>query len=369
MKIFGFSRYLIIAVLFLPIGFFVDAQSLNVKGTLFLTAFPPDGGEIVMGLHEPSSSFQTLLNDIPTLQTIACGPDSNLYIATFRDAGEDESVQQIQKYNNDGSLPTVIFEYETDVAFIKNMIFHPDGDLIFNTFLRNPDPLAGIYRISNFITSQNELTEPEQLLTPENFSDFEESSNNGHVSAFLRSGPFAGDLLIVDSPNLAFVSGGRVLRAIAPDFTNTVEFIAPRLDSEGEPFQPAGLVVNSEGNVFIADFTNNKIIEFDDQGNLLKDFASLPNANRLAIGPDDRLYATNTTFQQDGDEITRGTLSVYDTLQEELVVSLGFGLTLFELAVCNEDLQFPIEDQDSDGVPDADDFCPTFPGKPETNGC
>ena len=28
-----------------------------------------------------------------------------------------------------------------------------------------------------------------------------------------------------------------------------------------------------------------------------------------------------------------------------------------------------VDDRDGDGVPDAKDYCPDYPGKPETNGC
>lgn len=85
---------------------------------------------------------------------------------------------------------------------------------------------------------------------------------------------FAGDLLITEDPRF-FVSadagpenpGGRVLQALQPDFTSAQEFIPRQVDPEtGGRFHPAGFAINSQGDILINDFENDKSLRYGPDG-------------------------------------------------------------------------------------------------------
>jgi hypothetical protein len=364
-------KMLAVVVLAFGLSLIVNAQPvLELTGSVFLSAFPNDTTEVIMGLHEPSGTFQTLITEIPTFLSMACAPDNNLYFSTLERVEDGLSIKQVWRFGIDGVEPVKVHEFTRANAFMSKMLFTEAGDLYFSTFFNSFESDRGVFRILNFLDAVNgevPFTEPELLVGTDQFTAFDDIFNSGGVQAFLTTGPFAGDLLITDSPNQSFTEGGRVMRAVAPDFNELVEFIPPFRDTRGGPLQPTGIAVNQDGNVFVADFSNGEIVEFDDEGKRVKRFAELPRANQLAIGVDDRLYATNTGFSAFG--VGGGRLTIWNTNSGTKLADLGFDKTFFKLAVCNADFDFPITDSDGDGVADEDDLCPDFAGRPETSGC
>jgi len=121
-----------------------------------------------------------------------------------------------------------------------------------------------------------------------------------------------------------------VLRAVHPDFTSVEEFIPAFKDPRGEPFLPMGLAVNSQGDVFVTDFANGKIMRYGADGTFKGGFAVLEYANEIAIGPDDIVYVTNVVFRRGKPE--RGSLVVYNP--EGKWLAAGWGYRLKGVTVC-----------------------------------
>lgn len=364
-------KFALLTMCFAAISQIGQAQSYDLSGTVYASAFGGGFVQDMVGLHESSGTFQNLLPGLTRFQSMACGPNSSLIFARNERIDEDFLQQQIWRYNSDGSDPTFLFAYDTDFRFIHDMLFAPNGEMFFVTFFSTQNQVLGqgLWRYRNFLTTKTGVQEPELLVPREEFQYFPASAHISRLGGFLRTGPYAGDLLILDAPSQSFQPSGRVMRVISPDFIEMVEFIAPFADQVGQPFHPLALATNSEGNVFVSDFSNDRILMFDDEGNRIGELAELVTPNRMAIGPDDVLYVTNTEFLSDPDEILRGDLYLYDTISESSLGVIDASDPLFEVRVCAGEVVINVSDTDGDGVPDEEDLCPTFPGRPETNGC
>jgi glucose/arabinose dehydrogenase len=255
---------------------------------------------------------------------ITCSPDGRLYV---NEPYGPDNRSRIVRFNQDGSGRMEIAEWPERVLRPSAMVFAPNGDLYFGTALTQSDgPTKGVWRISGALQTANV---PEQILPPEVFSKPGAGFNN-NVSpyAFLTAGPFAGDLLIVDVG-----SQGRVLRAAKPDFKTLAEFIPAFKDAETSfDFRPAGLAINSKGDVFVNDFTNDKVLRYGPDGSFKGVIAKLDNPNQIAIGPDDMIHVTNAFFPGGGGAV-RGGLFIFDA-EGKPMASASFPLALRGVTVC-----------------------------------
>jgi len=122
-----------------------------------------------------------------------------------------------------------------------------------------------------------------------------------------------------------------VLRAPKPEFNTVVEFIPAFDDAEtGQPFLPPGLAVNSQGDVFVTDFTNGKVLRYGPDGTPKGVLAKIEWANQVAVGPDDFIYVTNYVG---GAGYIRGGVFVFAP-DGKLVASGNFPLNLRGVTVC-----------------------------------
>jgi hypothetical protein len=189
------------------------------------------------------------------------------------------------------------------------MVFAPNGDLYFGSVsVRYGEPTKGIWRIpAEALGAESGPCHAEQVLPGRLFPAVVGNKISFGPYAFLTKGPYAGDLLIVYDGDYygKTVAGGRIFRAIRPGYRSIIDFVVSH-----PPFSPAGLAVNPEGDVFISDFGKGTILQYDSNGHFQRKYASLKNANQIAIGFDGTVYVTNATFDKNG--MVEGGLFVYD---------------------------------------------------------
>jgi len=188
----------------------------------------------------------------------------------------------------------VLARWEADRFRPSSVAVAPSGALLLGTTsVADGLRTRGLWQLAPPVPD----AEPElrQLLGPDAFlSPGAPTGYSVRPLGFLNSGPYAGDLLIVDAPVQAFVPGGRVLRALAPDFVRVAPFVPAFVDAgSGVPFKPAGLAVRPDGDVLVSDFNNDKLLRFAPDGTPLGTFAEVKSPNQLAVSPAGDVYATN----------------------------------------------------------------------------
>jgi len=318
------------------------AQPPPGQGTVYVTkaVYAPDGA-ILKPLDIGLGLFQTVVRDLGDPHNVLCGPDGRLYVNDLWRSERGREVHRILRFNQDGSGRTAVAEWDSDELRPGAMVFAPDGDLYFGTVSTDGGQLTkGIWRIPGALQADREFNPPKQILSPDIFTP-PPSDKVGAAAepyAFLTTGPFAGDLLIIDSPwvfssdSEAEFVGDRVLRARSPDFTQVEEFIPRHKDPDtGEPFSAAGLAVTSEGDILITDFDNDKILRYGPDGTFKGIFAGMESPNEIAVGPDGLVYVTNVTFEERGP--LRGGLFIFDPEGNPLV-SANFNIFLKGVTVC-----------------------------------
>jgi sugar lactone lactonase YvrE len=254
---------------------------------------------------------------------VLCGPDGRLYVNDLWQRDGTLEVHRILRFNQDGSGRTLVAQWRSNNLRPSAMVFAPNGDLYFGTVsTERGKPTRGIWRIVGALQAESSFNPPEQILSPETFSQPGEDLNSTKPYAFLTAGPFAGDLLIVEKT--------RILRALKPDFKTVAEFIPAFKDQEtGEDFGAGGLAISSQGDVFVNDFSNGKVLRYGPDGTFKGVFAKLETPNQIAIGPDDIVYVTDVSFQP----TTRGGLFVFDPEGKPLA-SANFPIALRGVTVC-----------------------------------
>ena len=299
------------------------AQSTPGKGVYVARSeVAPNGSILRLRLQDlDENPFQAIASDLSLPGNIFCGPDGRLYVHE-RNAKNEKGryVHRIVRFNSDGSKRTLIAEWDDVPRVPSSIVVAPNGDLYFGTSSPSTkdEPTQGIWRIADAFKADGQLKSPQQILPPTAFQ-FPVSKSGGYIvapHAFLSAGPFQGDLLVIDWPKRGHVPGGHVLRVPKPDFNTVVEFIPAHTDPEtGEPFHPIGLAVNSQGDVFVTDFTNGKILRYGSDGAEKGLFGKVELANQIAVGPTDLVYVTNSVFK---DGIEHGSLFVFDSMGELL---------------------------------------------------
>lgn len=262
------------------------------KGTVYVTkvAPAPDGAilkvmDLALGITNPIISGLNLPFDV------LCGPDGRFYITEAWAREGIRTISRIVRFNQDGSGRTVLAQWPSSELRPIGLVFAPNGDLYFGTIsIAEGRRHKGIWRIRGALQADQQFNPPEQVLPPESFTRTPSQYDGVTPQVFLSSGPFQGDLLIADSPSFTGDPGGRVLRAPKPEFNTVVEFI-PQHDNPN-PFQPQGLAVNSQGDVFVNDTANDKVLRYGSDGTLKGTFAEIVGSMEIAIGPNDIVYLT-----------------------------------------------------------------------------
>jgi streptogramin lyase len=269
-----------LAVLGTSLNLSPTAQAQDKKITVYLTKPAPEPGDgAVLRLDAlPQGSQAAQITEIVTGLTgpenIVCGPDKRLYVEDI--VQEDGvTISRIVRYNRDGSESTVIVKGKGENMNPAAMAFAPNGDLYFSTFG------DGLWRLKG----ADPANQPEQVLS---FTTrFYKHRSHGSLS-FIPTGSLQGDLLLVDTDRT-----GRVLKAKAPDYTTVVEFIP-----ESGSFRPAGVAVNSKGEIFVTHFhnTDGRIFKYAPDGTPQGAFSPLNFANQIWIDSTDTAWVTNAVF-------------------------------------------------------------------------
>ena len=97
----------------------------------------------------------------------------------------------------------------------------------------------------------------------------------------------------------------------------------------GATIGAGGLAISSQGDVFVNDFNNGKVLRYGPDGTFKGVFAKLETPNEIAIGPDDIVYVTDVSFRP----TTRGGLFVFDPEGKPLA-SANFPMALRGVTVC-----------------------------------
>ncbi|MBI4470845.1 MAG: hypothetical protein HY650_16140 [Acidobacteria bacterium] len=244
-------------------------------------------------------------------QVIHCGPDGRLYFTEIYAAGQ--TLNQIWRINQDGSDRTLVAQWGATELRPDALLFAANGDLYFGTVSNAASQQTqGIWRIPGVVQSTQSFAPPEQVMGGSTFSAVT-PGKLGQVSpgAFLITGPFAGDLLVLDNPSTE-VGGtaGRIMRAPKPSFSGAVPFLnAP---ASLLPKRPQGVAIAKNGEVLVTDFSSGTVFRYGVDGAFKKIFTSgIQYQNQLAIAPDDTVYVTNAAFREGG-SILNGDLNVYN---------------------------------------------------------
>ena len=270
-----------------------EVQPSLGQSSLYLTRNEPSpDGAISKPLDLQLGLFQTVITGLSFPGHVLCGPDQRLYVTEFLGTIETGFHTRISRFNQDGSGQTLLMERIDWNS--SSMVFSANGDLYFGTY---STPISqGAWRIPNALHSNSQFNPAQHVLPPAAFLPLGGDNTNLDVFpwAFVPNGPFQGDLLISAAPSDKSKPGGHVLRAIAPDFTSVKEFIVAHMDADtGKPFHPASLAINSQGDIFIADDENSKVLRYGPDGTAKGTFIKVISPLNIAIDPDDVIYLTN----------------------------------------------------------------------------
>ena len=198
---------------------------------------------------------------LPSAEGLACGPDRRLYLAQ---SGLFGGPMRIVRLDQNGENLTTIVDFSKVPGLAgsggpKGPSFGPQtgGEIFFSTTLSQGRSNTGVWTKSSSGIAQTMLP-----FQPNG------KSNGGGATAFLTTGPFAGNLLAVDEANK------KVVR-IAPPFASTqagIDFIT-NLTS------PVGLAINQVGNLFVSN-NDGTIQQFKPDGTPLGLYANTGLHNR-----------------------------------------------------------------------------------------
>jgi Ice-binding-like len=205
---------------------------------------------------------------LKSAEGLACGPDRRLYLAQ---SGVFGGPMRIVRLDQNGQHLHTIVNFSKVPALAASggpgglsFAHSGGGQLFFSTTLAQGLSNTGVWNQSSSGPVQSVLPFPPKG-----------GSNGGGATAFLTTGPFAGNLLAVDEAN------SKVVRTPPPFGTAQagIDFITTNLTG------PVGLAVNPAGNVFVSN-TDGTIQQFGPDGTSLGLYATtgLHNMNVTFVG-------------------------------------------------------------------------------------
>jgi len=203
----------------------------------------------------PNLGQSVIAHGLTSAEGLACGSSQLLYVAQSGVQGGPLRIVTIDQSGK--NLKDVVDFAKTPALSSSGGPVGPSlqpgtGTLFFNTTESNGFSNTGAWSKGK--------TAPVQVILP--FAS-NGSSNGGGATAFLTTGPYAGNLLAVD------VANKKVVR-VAPPFTSAqpgIDFITSNLTG------PYGLAVNTAGNIFVSN-TDGTIEQFGTDGTFLGQYAA-----------------------------------------------------------------------------------------------
>ena len=231
--------------------------SSSSAGTVTRISFP-----LPYDSGEPTQTV--IASGLISAEGLACGPERRLYVAQ---SGVYGGPRQIVSIDQSGQNQKMVVDFTQFPELASSggpagLSFQPGQlgrvPLFFSTTLAQGLSNTGVWKT----TSQS----PVQTVLP-----FHEHahSNGGAATAFLTTGPFAGNLLTVDAAN------GEVVRVSPPfnDAQKGIKFI------KTHKTDPVGLAISKAGNVFVSN-SDGTIEQYASDGTSLGLYANTGLHNR-----------------------------------------------------------------------------------------
>jgi Ice-binding-like len=205
---------------------------------------------------------------LTSAEGLTCGPDRRLYVAQ---SGAFGGPMRIVRLDQNGQNQKTVLDFKKIPALAASggpsgLSFSRSGgsQLFFSTTLAQGLNNTGVWYLSSSGPVQSVLPFPPNG-----------SSNGGGATAFLTTGPFAGNLLAVDEAN------SKVVR-VPPPFSSAQAGIDFITNLTG----PVGLAINHAGNVFVSNI-DGTIQQFGPDGTAVGLYAitGLHNMNISFVGP------------------------------------------------------------------------------------
>jgi len=277
---------------------FVVQVSRNVVSKLDLTilatlpVFEPDDEQFIYGL--------------------GCSEEGKLY-ASLKNF--DDNIGSIVEFDQSGQNQRVIFE--SDDIFPIALDVDPQGNIWFIDSQNNFE-LRRIWRIN----PNDETPEAEIVVQAAAFDSRVEVRNITSDTLIIKTGPFAGDLLVTLDREKT------VLRLSAPGFSQITPFIQGDFDF-GESL-PTSMTQTDDGRIFVSGFSGNDVHVFTNEGVPIPDeqgiYKVINSANRIDIDQSGILYVNSRTFER----ASGGLIRIFPNGSRE---SLGIA-DAFEVAIC-----------------------------------
>jgi Ice-binding-like len=222
--------------------------------TVFVSS--PSAGTVTKVVFGSAGSTQTVIaTGLTSAEGLVCGNDNRLYIAQ---SGVHGGLRRIVRIDQSGQNMKEVIDFKNFPALAVSggpvgLSFEPwTNQLFFDTTQSEGRSNTGAWTMVNY--------PPVQVILP-----FPSNGglNGGGATAFLTTGPYAGNFLAVD------VANKKVVR-VAPPFTSAqtgIDFITTNLAA------PNGLAVNSQGNIFVSN-TDGTIEQFGSDGTFLGQYAA-----------------------------------------------------------------------------------------------